>query len=67
MSYKILNHFQGGYNDGIYSNSVYYAERILTGLSWKKGQNLLLSRFGHRSILIENKIFNIGGNYGVTR
>ena len=31
------------------------------GLEWSKGPNLLLPRDGHRSIVLGNQIYHIGG------
>ena len=35
------------------------------GLEWSKGPDLLLPRWGHRSIVVDNQIYHIAG-YGKT-
>ena len=35
--------------------------RMQWGIKWSKGPNLRLSRTGHRSIVIGNQIYHIGG------
>ena len=32
------------------------------GLEWSKGPDLLLSRYNHRSIIIGNVIYHVGGS-----
>ena len=52
--------FSGGNNRD--KKAVTIGQMTDLGLEWSKGPDLLLARFGHRSISIGNEIYIIGGN-----
>ena len=43
------------------TQSVWLGRMTKLGLEWSKGPDLLLTRFGHRSIGVGNQIYHIGG------
>ena len=53
----------GGRADGSESNMVAKMDPISFGDNeWTNVESLLSSRFGHRSIVLDNRIFHIGGD-----
>ena len=60
ISYQYFIFISGGASrDG---KSVHIGRMTDLGLEWTKGPELLIARERHRSILIENRIYHIGGS-----
>jgi len=59
-TYQNLLYVFGGYNRD--QKAVTIGKMTDLGLEWSKGPDLLQGRYGHRSIIIGNVIYHVGGN-----
>ena len=60
ITYHCLIFISGGYPRD--RKSVNVGRMTDLGLEWTKGPELLVGRYAHRSILIGNQIYHIGGS-----
>ena len=60
LNKKFIDILGGSYYGTL--RSVTLGRMTKLGLEWSKGPDLLLGRFGHRSIVSGNQIYHIGGD-----
>jgi len=60
ITYENRLYIFGGYNRN--GKSVHIGRMTYLGLEWSKGPELLLSRQAHRSILVGDEIYHLGGS-----